>query len=57
MAASDLQKRWGLVMGLRALVMLLAGLYAVIWPGTALFVLVMVGAAVLIVDGVLGCGR
>ena len=54
MAASDLQKRWGLVMGLRALVMLLAGLYAVIWPGTALFVLVMVGAAVLIVDGVLG---
>jgi len=26
----------------------------VIWPGTALFVLVMVGAAVLIVDGVLG---
>ena len=27
----------GLVMGLRALVMLLAGLYAVIWPGTALF--------------------
>ncbi len=54
MAAGDLQKRWGLVMGLRALVMLLAGLYAVIWPGTALFVLVMVGAAVLIVDGVLG---
>ena len=54
MAASDLQKRWGLVLGLRALVMLLAGLYAVIWPGTALFVLVMVGAAVLIVDGVLG---
>jgi len=54
MAASDLQKRWGLVMGLRALIMLLAGLYAVIWPGTALFVLVMVGAAVLIVDGLLG---
>ena len=54
MAASDLQKRWGLLMGLRGLVMLLAGLYAVIWPGTAIFVLVMVGAAVLIVDGVLG---
>lgn len=52
--AGDLQKRWGLLMGLRGLVMLLAGLYAVIWPGTALFVLVMVGAAVLIVDGVLG---
>ena len=54
MAASDLQKRWGLIMGLRGLVMLLAGLYAVIWPGTALLVLVMVGAAVLLVDGVLG---
>ena len=54
MAASELQKRGGLVMGLRALIMLLAGLYAVIWPGTALFVLVMVGAAVLIVDGLLG---
>ena len=54
MAASDLQKRWGLVMGLRALVMLLAGLYAVILPGTARVVLLMVGAAVLIVNGVLG---
>lgn len=54
MAVSDLQKRWGLLMGLRALIMLLAGLYAVIWPGTALFILVMVGAAVLIVDGLLG---
>jgi uncharacterized membrane protein HdeD (DUF308 family) len=54
MAASDLQKRWGLIMGLRGLVMLLAGLYAVIWPGTALLVLVMVGAAVLLVDGLLG---
>jgi uncharacterized membrane protein HdeD (DUF308 family) len=41
-------------MGLRGLVMLLAGLYAVIWPGTALLVLVMVGAAVLLVDGLLG---
>ena len=33
MAAMDLQKRWGLIMGLRGLLMLLAGLYAVIWPG------------------------
>ena len=54
MAGTDLQKRWGLILGLRGLVMLLAGLYAVIWPGTALLVLVMVGAAVLIVDGLLG---
>lgn len=54
MAASDLQKRWGLLMGLRGLLMLLAGLYAVIWPGTALLVLVIVGGAVLLIDGILG---
>jgi uncharacterized membrane protein HdeD (DUF308 family) len=54
MAASDLQKRWGLVMGLRGLVMLLAGLYAVIWPASAIAFIVLLAAAVLIVDGVLG---
>ena len=54
MAASDLQKRWGLLMGLRGLLMLLAGLYAVIWPGAALAVLVIAGGAILLVDGVLG---
>jgi uncharacterized membrane protein HdeD (DUF308 family) len=54
MAAGDLGKRWGLIMGLRGLLMLLAGLYAVIWPGSALFVLVTFGAALLLVDGVLG---
>ena len=54
MAGTDLQKRWGLILGLRGLVMLIAGLYAVIWPGTALLVLVMVGAGVLIIDGLLG---
>jgi len=54
MAASDLQKRWGLLIGLRGLLMLLAGIYAVIWPGAALTVLVLVGGALLLVDGVLG---
>src|SRR3569832_1043177 len=54
MAASDLGKRWCLFMGLRGLLMLLAGLYAVIWPGQALFFLVTFGAALLVVDGVLG---
>ena len=54
MASSDLQKRWGLLMGLRGLLMLLAGLYAVIWPGTALIILVTIGGALLLVDGVLG---
>jgi len=54
MASTDLQKRWGLIMGLRGLLMLLAGLYAVIWPGAALAVLVLAGGAILLVDGVLG---
>lgn len=54
MAAADLRKRWGLIVGLRALVMLLAGLYAVIWPGSALAVLVIAGGIILLVDGVLG---
>ncbi|MDO8361201.1 MAG: DUF308 domain-containing protein [Devosia sp.] len=54
MAATDLQKRWGLIVGLRALLMLLAGLYAVIWPGSALAVLVIAGGIILLVDGVLG---
>jgi uncharacterized membrane protein HdeD (DUF308 family) len=54
MADIDLKRRWGLIMGLRGLLMLLAGLYAVIWPGTAIFVLVIAGGALLLVDGVLG---
>jgi uncharacterized membrane protein HdeD (DUF308 family) len=54
MAAADLKKRWGMIVGLRALIMLLAGLCAVIFPTTAIVVLVAVGAIILIVDGVLG---
>jgi uncharacterized membrane protein HdeD (DUF308 family) len=54
MAAMNLQKRWGVIMGLRGLLMLLAGLYAVIWPGPALAVLVVAGGIILLVDGVLG---
>jgi uncharacterized membrane protein HdeD (DUF308 family) len=54
MAVADLRKNMGLVMGLRALLMLLAGLYAVIWPGSAIVLLVTVGAILLLVDGVLG---
>ncbi len=54
MAASALQKRWGLLMGLRALVMLIAGLYAVITPGAAIVTLTLIGGAVLLIDGVLG---
>ena len=54
MAAGDLHKRMGLVMGLRALLMLLGGLYAVIFPTQALFILIWAGAILLLIDGVLG---
>ena len=54
MVASDVGKRWAWIVGLRALVMLLAGLYAVIFPGLALTFLVVLGGAILLVDGALG---
>lgn len=54
MAVADLKRRWALVTGLRGLLMLLAGLYAVIWPAQALLIVVTVGAVLLIIDGVLG---
>lgn len=40
--------------GLRGLLMLIAGLYALIFPGPALLVLTTVAAALFVVDGVLG---
>lgn len=43
-----------MILGLRALIMLLAGLGAVIFPGTTIFILVIMAAVVLVVDGVLG---
>ena len=54
MAVADLRRNMGLVMGLRALLMLLGGLYAVVFPGSAIVLLVTVGAILLLVDGVLG---
>jgi uncharacterized membrane protein HdeD (DUF308 family) len=54
MAVADVKRRWALITGLRGLLMLLAGLYAVIWPGPALILVVTVGAVLLIVDGSLG---
>jgi len=52
--APDTRRRWALITGLRGLLMLLAGLYAVMWPAEALVVLVVLGGALLLVDGVLG---
>ncbi|MEQ8488827.1 MAG: DUF308 domain-containing protein [Marinovum algicola] len=40
--------------GLRGLLMLLAGIYAVLFPGAALLVLTTFAAALFVVDGVLG---
>jgi uncharacterized membrane protein HdeD (DUF308 family) len=54
---SDTMARRGrgwMLVGLRGLLMLLAGLYAVIFPGLALTGLVIIGGALLLVDGALG---
>jgi uncharacterized membrane protein HdeD (DUF308 family) len=52
--SSDTRRRWAYLMGLRGLLMVLAGIYAVIFPLPALAVLVTVGAVLLIIDGALG---
>ena len=41
-------------MGLRAVIMLIAGLYALFFPGAALTVLVILAGAIFLADGVLG---
>jgi uncharacterized membrane protein HdeD (DUF308 family) len=51
---ADFRKRWAWVTGLRGVLMVLAGLYAVIWPAQALTILVIAGGALLLIDGVLG---
>jgi uncharacterized membrane protein HdeD (DUF308 family) len=52
--SSDTRKRWAWITGLRGLLMLLAGFYAIFFPGQALVALVIVGGALLLVDGILG---
>lgn len=52
--SSDTKRRWALITALRGALFLLAGLYALIWPAQALTVLVILGGALLLVDGVLG---
>jgi uncharacterized membrane protein HdeD (DUF308 family) len=52
--SSDTKRLWALLTGLRGLLMLLAGLYALIWPAQALAVMVVLGGALLLVDGALG---
>lgn len=52
--SSETRKRFALATALRGLVMLLAGLYAIIWPLEALAVLMLFGGILLIIDGALG---
>lgn len=47
-------KNYAWATGLRALLMLLAGLYALIFPGPALAALVVAGGILLIIDSVVG---
>ena len=52
--SADTRQRWAWITGIRGVLMVIAGIYAVIAPAAALTVLVIVGGALLIVDGVLG---
>jgi uncharacterized membrane protein HdeD (DUF308 family) len=52
--SADARRRWAWIVGLRGLLMVLAGIYAVIFPGAALTALVIVGGVLLIIDGALG---
>lgn len=52
--SAETKKKYAWAMGLRGLLMLLGGLYAIVFPAQALTVLVIAGGALLIVDGVLG---
>lgn len=52
--SSDTKRRWALITALRGVLVLLAGLYALIWPTEALTVLVILGGTLLLIDGALG---
>ncbi|WP_297113226.1 DUF308 domain-containing protein [uncultured Devosia sp.] len=52
--SSETRKRFALATALRGLLMLVGGIYAVVWPTEALTVLVLFGGALLLIDGVLG---
>ncbi|SFZ82251.1 Uncharacterized membrane protein HdeD, DUF308 family [Devosia enhydra] len=54
MAESGKSRLPSILTGLRGLVMLLAGLYAIVFPGPALAILVVAGGIIFLVDGVFG---
>ena len=52
--SGETKRRFALATALRGAFMLLAGLYAVIWPAEALTILVLAGGILLVIDGALG---
>ncbi len=52
--SAETRRRFALATALRGAFMLLAGLYAIIWPADALTVLVLAGGVLLAIDGALG---
>lgn len=50
----ETKRRFAAATALRGVLMLLAGLYAMIWPAEALTVLVLAGGILLVIDGALG---
>ncbi len=52
--SSDTRKRWAWGTGLRGLLMLLAGFYALFFPGLSLSVLIVLGGWVFLADGLIG---
>src|SRR5690606_16989601 len=52
--SSDLRQRWAILTGLRGLLMLIAGIFAVFAPEAALVGLTIAGGALILVDGLLG---
>ena len=52
--SADTRRRFAVATALRGLFMLVAGLYAIIWPADTLTVLVLAGGVLLLIDGALG---
>jgi uncharacterized membrane protein HdeD (DUF308 family) len=52
--SSETKRRFALATALRGLFMLVAGIYAILFPAQALTIMVLVGGILLIVDGALG---
>ncbi|WP_197410804.1 HdeD family acid-resistance protein [Devosia epidermidihirudinis] len=52
--SAETKRRFALATAIRGVFMLLAGLYALIWPAEALTILVLAGGILLVIDGALG---